>query len=388
MPHKGEWRKFIPSLAIILVIIIGLITVYFVRKTVSSHPAVNVRFLLADNSTDKLTITNTSDKQLYQLKYPLSGYPSFVAAAPDGQLLAGISPGSTQEGFTLGRDNKAAKLSDSVLTSLRSSAIIGSSNQIYFTDNQTVVYLACSDTCNLTSLNIVTGQTKTVADTGVKSAQPATVYLLGLSSDRKSAFIRTMAPNQLGNDASAVYQVDLGSGKVQKETKTPVAAGYDLSLSPDGKSYIYSTGGYNTNIVLHVVDMATGKDTTTKWVKDELGGNPTTFSWSPDSKKVVFATVHITLPTDYKGGQPRNTVVAYLDTAKKTVTTLQTVVDQSKTMISYTGWLDNGTVVYNQQNTSTANDFSNPSNQAFKQNITSKQPSRLGSGQLLSVFRY
>lgn len=388
MPRKGEWRKFTPSLAIILIIIAGLVTVYFVRKTAVNHTTVNVRLLFANSSTDKLTVTNTSAKQLYQLNYPLSSYPSFVAAAPDGQLLAGVSPGSNLEGFILARDNKAAKLSDSVLSSLRSSALMGTSNQIYFTDNQTAVYLTCPDTCKLTRLNIVTGQTETVADTGVKTAQLAQVYLLGLSSDKKSIFIRTMDANKLGKDADAIYQVDSGTGKVQKETKIPAGVGYDLSLSPDGKSCIYSTGGYNSNIVLHVVDTATGKDTATKWVKDQLGGNTTTFSWAPDSKKVVFATVHITLPPDYKGGQPRNTLIAYLDIAKKTVTTLQTVVDQSKTMINYIGWLDNDTVAYNQQDATSANDFSSPTNQAFKQNITSKQPSRLGSGQLLSVFRY
>lgn len=390
MPRSTRWWKLLPAATVTLLIIATLAVVLIVRKTTSPSMLATTRLLFADSSASKLIIADSANKPQYQLSYPLYSSPNFAAVAPNGQLLVVLSPGSNQEGFILAQGNKAISLSASLINTLRTSTVVGGSNQIFFSNSSTAIFVACADTCKLMSLDIASGRTKAIVDTGAKTAFPVPAYLLGLSTNNQSAFMRVIGDNKLGKDISAIYQIDLGSGTVLRQINVPIEAGYDVSLSPSRSSYIYWTGGSTTEVVLHVIDVTTAKGTVVKWQKDLLDGELSAFSWSPDGKKVLFASTHITLPTITAQSNPRNTTIAYLDLTKKTVVNLQTIKDQSRTMVTYLGWLDNDDIVYNQQNSSHSYDFSSPTNQAYKQNISSKQAIKLGdsSRQLLQVFRY
>lgn len=360
--------------ALIIVVLAGFIGAVFLNRSDTLANQKEARLLFIDRAKNKLKLTDGTGKQLQEVAYPAGSYPNFEAATPKGQILVSLNLGSTEESFLFFKDGKPKTLNNDAVKALRSAAIVGASHQISFSDENTAVYSTCPDTCKLVSLDVSTGRAKTISDTGVKGLTPAPVYLLGLSGDNKSAFLRVVGANKLGKATDSIYQVDLKTAKVMSEAKLPSDVGYILIPSPDRNSYVYQVGSTGAETTIHVFDLETSKDTAVKW-----GDIPQTFIWSPEGQKVLFYSAQVNLPQDATR-TAKDTSIAYLDMSKskKEIIELQNVKDQAVNQVAYADWLDSDTIIYAQNTTSRAYDFTSPTSKTYKQALSSKQPLAIG----------
>ncbi len=379
--HQTTWQRSSHwlNIGIIVIILAAVIAsgVYLaVKNNANNSKQAQVRLVYANSSQGKAYLADKSGSTLADAKFPQNSYVNFEALTPDGAAL--LSLNSTGPGGDFMMVGGMAKFNEKTLAALRSADYISDSHHFVFTDNQTVNFVSCpaDKTCQLVSLNTSTGQSQNVVDIGLaKQELISYAYLLGKSQDGRSVYLRVNGKNKISSSINAIYQIDLTSGKRLTTIPVPNLAGYSLSLSPDAKNLIYQTislGQQNgTQTTLHVVDTASNKETTVKWQRAAIAERTNVFQWSPDEGKVLFRTGTIRFPADYKGALVP-TYMAYLDLNKKQVVDLVTVKDTNLKDIAGMGWLNNDTIIYDQQTASKPADFSSYQDQVYAQDIQTK----------------
>jgi hypothetical protein len=388
-PHRHIMRAVIPLLLVVIVIVAGLLLADRDKSKTGSTGTAHL--VLNDTKQSKIITTDKSGKQLFSLAYPEFSYMNVEAASPKGSLLLSRGIGSTSEGFVLLVNGKDQNLPAASTKALHSAIVLNGSHQVYFADENDLLYVTCPSgkNCQLMNLKLDSGQTKTLADTGAKPviATLPPVYLLGVSPDGKTAYVRTLAANKLGKNVGGVYALNL-DGKVTNNWALDQAAGYTPRLSPDAKQIVYKTGNKDSTSINNL-NLTINKTYKAKWTGGEITSLPTAFSWSPDSKKVFFWGSDSILPRP-KADTSFDIKLAYLDIGSSKITDLQVIKDSAHNQVAYHGWLDNDNVIYEQDTTTQAYAFSNSTAAVFKQNIGSKAIAKFNnlSGQLNQVVYY
>lgn len=387
--HRRLLRAVVPIIIVIIIIVVGLLVAGPIKKKNATPEQAHL--LLDNTAKSQLVMTDTSGKQLYSLNYPKFSYMHFEAASPNGEILASRGLSTKDQSYILVVDSKAKNLPAASVKALSSAIVLDGTNQLYFTDDNNVVYVDCTKTCKLILLNLLSGDSRTVFDTDATPLIPQLppVYPLGLSADRQTVYVRTLLGNKLGKKTAAVYAVGL-NGKVSGSWDVPVEADYTPSLSPDSQKIVYRVDDLkNKSAKVSVLDIKTGKTASAKWTGGEIVDQPGSLAWSPDAQKVVFWGSNSILPhPDQNATFDIN--LAYLNAADSKITILNTVKDSAHNQISYHGWLDSGTVIYEQDSASQANTFSNAVPTIYKQNVAGGAATKFDklSGKLLRSVYY
>lgn len=382
-------RAVFPIIIVIIIIILGLLLAGPIKKkTVAPEQA---HLLLDNTAKSQLVMADTSGKQLYSLSYPKFSYMHFEAVSPNGEILASRGLSTKDQSYILVVNSKAKDLPTASVEALSSAIVLNSTNQLYFTDENNVVYVDCTKTCKLMLLNLLSGDSRTIIDTGTRPLIPQLppVYPLGLSADRQTVYVRTLLGSKLGRKTAAVYAVGL-NGKVSNSWDLPAEADYTPSLSPDSQKIVYRVDDLNSKSAkISVLDIKTGKTTSAKWSNGEIVDQPGSLAWSPDSQKVVFWGSNSILPhPDQNATFDIN--LAYLNITDAKITNLSTVKDSAHNQIAYHGWLDSGTVIYEQDSASQANTFSSATPTIYKQNVAGGTATKFDKlpGKLLQSVYY
>lgn len=370
-PSHHILRAVIPIVLVVAMVVVGLILAHPNNKSAGSIGTAHL--LVDDRSKAQISLTDTAGKTTYNISYPKFSYVDYQASSPQGKLLLSSGAGTPTESFLFAVNGKLQSLPAASLKALHSSSYIDNMHDVYFLDENNVVYTTCDSgsTCKVENLDLSSGKAKQVVDTGAKSLIPQlpSAYLIGLSSDRHLAYVHTMTANKLGKDATAIYAIDL-NGKVKSSWSLPNDAGYSVSLAPDTGHVVFKTGTKSSSTVVNL-DLHTKKSSKVKWTKGEIVDQPSTFVWSPDSKKVFFWGSDSILPRQ-KAAATFDINSAYLDITSNQIVDLQTVKDSAHNQVADHGWLDSDNVVYEQNTASQAYSFSSPTPTIYKQNVKSK----------------
>lgn len=391
---KSSFHRWLPAVIAALVIIAAVVSAIVItdKNGGGSAPIKPAHLLFVDAKTNKITAADQNLKEQYKIAYPKYSYANFEASSPKGETLFSLSIGSPASGAVFIKDGKAQTLGDKTVQALRSSIILDSSYRAFFTDEDNILMVTCpaGASCKLVRLDINSGGTQQILDTGaVSSSILPSVYLLGVSDDGKTAYLRVMADNKLSSNKAAVYEVDLAANKVIKTHTVTTDAGYSPALSPDKKKIVYKTTDSKGDVAIRILDLGSGKETTAAWKKGALPNTPSLFQWSPDSQKVSFISSDSFLPRP-KQDSTFPIYLAYLDIAKDTVTELQTINDSAHNNIASLGWLDTKNVVYEQDNSIQPYDYASPTVRLFKQDVSTKKISdlKVSNGQFIQIVRY
>lgn len=386
--HQRLWRVVVLAAFVVIIIAVGI----FLATRGNSGSGQGVAHLVVDNpAKNSVSVTDVGGKQLYKLGYLQYSYVNYEASSPKGELLLSLSISTPGENFIFASVAKAQTLPADTVKNLHAAIVLDSSHHVFFTDENTVVYMDCpaASSCKLVSLNLGSAKLKIIADIGAKPviAQLPPAYPLGTSPDGKTIYIRTLLANKLGKYAAGLYAVNM-SGKVTASWPLNRDADYTPSLSPDAKQVVYKTGGNHAAINLGVLNLATSKTYQTKWTGGEIADNTSALSWSPDSKKVLIIGSNSLLPRP-NFDSTFDTTIGYLDVSNDKLTNLQTVKDSAHNRVGSLGFLDNDTIVYELDNSTKTYDFSSPAIQIMKLNIGNQATSKLAApGSLKHVIFY
>lgn len=388
-PKRHILRAVLPLVLVVVVIIVGLILATDSRS--SSGGSGNAHLVLDNKSQSKLTLNDKSGKLLYGLSYPQNSYINFEASSPKGEVLLSRVISANTYSYIFAAAGKQLPLPAATTKALNSAVFVSGSHQVYFTDENDVVYTSCpaAKSCQLMNLNILSGDVKTIIDTGAKPIIPTlpTVYPLGVSADGKTVYVRTLTANKLGKTAAGLYALSL-QGKVTGSWSLGVDADYTPKLSPDAKQVVFKTG-HQAQTTLNTLNLKLNKVYKTASNSGEIADLASTFSWSPDSKKVFFWSSNAILPrSKIDSTFPIN--LAVLDVTSSKITNLQTINDSAHNQIGYHGWLDNKTVIFEQDAARQPYVFDGTSSQILKQAIDGKSATKVGSlsGNLKQVIFY
>ena len=380
-------RRTISLLVIAMLVAVGVIAFALWNNLAPAPSVKSAHPFYADSTKNVMTLTDSAAKVTSTIPYPPNAYVNYEAVAPDGGTLLSLSITTSSGGFIFIKNGKAQTLSDEAIKILRSAIVLDSSHRVSFTGDNTVVLVICGSTCKLVNLNLLTGKTVDIVDSGVAPSNVlAPVYPLGISTDAKSVYLRVIGANKLGKENGALYKVDLNSHNILRVVPMSQDVGYTLSLSPNKSKLIYKLGGNGSPVSLHVMDVASGEKTTANWDKGDIADQPSAFHWSPDSSKILFQTINIILPPDVSATSAKPIVTAYLDVPKMTVTELQSFNDPSHHNIPYQAWLNISQVIYELDTSSKSYDFTKPDIKVYSQDISSKKTTNLpGLGRLTQV---
>jgi hypothetical protein len=367
-----------------LVIVAVVVAAVFTEGRHKDVPAVGrtPHYLLLQQKKAQLNLLDSNFGNLYQMA-TTSLYVNAEAGIPYGGALVSENAGQR---FSL-LNTKSSTLSADDTAVLGTAVKLGAPHNIYMTDTNTALYISCQSdqNCLLKRLDLATAKDQTIVDTGVKADSVfVPVYLLGVSPDFKFVFLRSEKPSNLGKDASAVYKIDLASHKQVGKTAVPAAASYNTVLSPDQKTLAYKTGGFGQELVIHFVDISTGKVTDVKWAKGEINNTPQALVWSPDSKNLLFEAKETIMMSTTAKDNPEKLV--NVDVAKKTTTELQNFKDIFHHNVDVYGWADDSTAVYAVNDGNGPSD-SNSTSQIYKLPLGSKNPVKAiaPTGQLVGI---
>lgn len=392
-PHRLKQKLLktaLPFIVVIAVVIVGLLVA---GSNKSKATPVTAHLLVDNTAQSQISLTSASGQPVYSVGYPKFSYLNFEAVSPKGELLLSSGITTSGESYLYVVSGKVKTLPLATTKALRSAIVLNSSHRLFFTDENDVIYVSCptNAACQLNSLNLEDGQTKLIVNTGAKPviAQLPPVYPLGLSTDRQTVYLRTLSGNRLGQSAAAVYAVNL-NGRVIKSWDMPLNADYTPSLSPDASRVVYKAFGQKpSSAKITTLDIVTGKTFSADWSKGALADQPDVFSWSPDSKKVLFWGSDSILPR-LKIDSTFDINLACLDVSSSKLSDLGTIKDSAHNMVGYHGWLDDNDIVYEQDSTTQAYAFDKNTPQIYKENINGKTADKLSgvSGNLLQSIFY
>jgi hypothetical protein len=394
LPENKSNKKLVIILVVVILILAGGLAYVLFGPKKSPAPTSTVNStaqnsaaspqLLYTSSSD-ITLIDSAGKQVYKTNVPTTGdYIFYEAQSPSGKVLLNEEGRSNQASSFLLLDSKGNKqqLPTAVNAALNSATEPNLSHMVRFLSENELAFVTCNgtETCKLVRMSLQDGSTKTIYDTQTKHIAPAPpAYLIGQTSDRQSLYLAVMASG--ANASSVVDKVDASSGKVLQSIKIKDAYPATESLSPDLSKLLYKTGGSDSPTVLHLVDMNTGNETTTNWDSSYIDDDTFEFQWSPDSKKVLFHSD----PTGDNG----TINMAYYDVSSDKITPLRAIEDSAHHLVEYQGWIDNQTIVYQEDTSTTPHDFTVSDRATYKQDIGSNQAFKLsgGYGGLLAILR-
>ncbi|HVX58273.1 MAG TPA: hypothetical protein VG964_00880 [Candidatus Saccharimonadales bacterium] len=388
-PKRHILRAVLPLLLVVAVIIAGYILATDNKS--GSTTSGDAHLVLDNRSQSKINVTDKTGKQLYSFAYPTNSYMSVEASSAQGEVLLSRVISANTFGYTLLSGGKNLSLPAASAKALNSAVYFGGSHQVYFTDEQDVTYASCPSgkTCQIMMLNLLSGDSKVVADTGAKPIIPTlpTAYPLGVSPDGKTIYVRTLAANKLGKTVYGLYALNQ-QGKVSGNWDISADADLTPKLSPDAKQVVFKTGSKDQTTI-NTLDLSLKKTHKASWSGGQLTDLTNTFSWSPDSKKVLFWGSNAILPRQNPNASfPIN--IAVLDVPSSKITNLQTISDSAHNQIVYQSWLDGGNIVYEQDSATQAYVFSGASSQIYQANVSKKAVSKFNnlSGNLAQVIFY
>lgn len=372
-------RTLIGATIMVFVLLVGLLLFLNSRQTTDDSVGQQTAIVLfADYSQSKLVVHDRTGREVSKTDFPYpSSYVRHHATSPNGSALLSVGSGTSNEAFFFANRTNKVDFSSEAAAALASAVMLNGRHNILLISEETAVYVTCPEgqTCRLIRLNIKTGQSDTVTDSGVVSAPFAPVYLLGAGSDKKSVYLRVVGANKFGSETSAVYKIDLVSGKAASKTKVALEAGQNLAMSPDKTKLIYKTGGFGQPAELRVIDMSSGKEAKVVWDKAEIANTTDAFQWSPDSQKVLFlASESIVRPTAAADNPQRLVYFSLKDNQVRQIISLSQT--YSKT-ITYYNWLDNENIIYKQLIADKENDFTNAKQEVYKLSIGSNSSAKV-----------
>lgn len=375
------------NIALVVIIILAAVlgSIFVTDRNNKNHEAAiarSVRLIYANPALGQISLADNTGKVLVHANLPKGSYANFEALSPDGvALVSSGSPGPYENFIVVGAEFK--DLSPAAIKILRQANNLNGSAHFIFTDSRTIAFVTCDvkDSCRLVSLDLSSNTSRTVIDTGLRyQSFVAYSYLLGKSDDGKSVYLRVKGQNKISKNNDVIYRIELASSKVLKTITIPKNAGYDLSLSPDGKRLVYATTELVNKTIqttLHIRNVSDGKETTVNWNKSGIADATNSLKWSPDSLKVLLrtATIHVAPGTKTA---PRPITMAYLDVAGKQVVELQTISDTGRSDIGSYGWLDNDSIVYDLLTFGKSTNPTSTTYQTYKQDIGTKTTSQMG----------
>lgn len=375
--RSRRWLNVGIILLVIAAVIAGSLFVKDHDKKGGASAERTVRLVYTDPAKGQVYLADNTGKVLANSTIPVNSYASYEALSTDGSALVAVGSPGPQEDFLMVGGSQI--ISDDSEKALKTADYQGGSHNFVFIDDSTLLYTVCAPktTCKIDALNLATGKSHQVADTGLQAQTAGYCYLLGKSPDGRTVYLRVSGQNKLGKSTSAVYQVDASHGKVLETVQVPAYAGFDMSLSPDGKTLAYSGGttGKNGQVqaVIYLLDADSGKQTSVKWEQAGPNGMVGRLEWSPDGKKLLMLTAAINTQAGSKQA-PTPIYLAYLDTSTNQITNLLTVTDTRLNSVLSGGWLNDEQVVYDRLVATSPSAFTTAKSIVYKQDISSKNP--------------
>ena len=388
MSKKYGLDKYIwVSVVIMAAVLIGIgLYAWHTDQGTSANSNTQAQLIFADSAKGQVYITNDSSQQLSSYSFVKNSYLGFEANDASGDVLFSLNANTPGESFMLLKSGSLKSLPTEVVQRLRLSVTVGASANLYLADSNTALTVACTDpnsTCVLESVNLTSGEATPIVDSGVAQTDPNSpqVFLVGYSAGARSAYLRVIGANKLGNSTSAVYRIDINSKQVTGSYSVPQSAGYAIAVSPDNAKLAYHTPGQSTTV--HVLNMSDGQDQNVTINSSSLANLAGAIRWSPDSQKLLVQTQGKT------SASPTQSV--FISLSKKSVTTLQQIDNSSLGIIYYQDWLDNANVIYQTITTGVAYNYANTNSNTltFQQNVFNKMTANFNSpgGNLLQVFQ-
>jgi hypothetical protein len=351
-----------------------------------SQPAPYMVFY--DDANKVVSMTDKAGKIIYKSSVPKADFYNFVSVSPTKQVLLSVyNQASNSTSYYL-LDSKG--LSQSIEPTIQATLkkVNSGTYNIKFIAKDVVAYVSCASTarttnsCSLSTLNLIDGTTKQL----LKVTEPSYATgeslfdLMSTSSDSSLLYFVLAGPSSLGNKTTAVFSVDLSSAATVELYELPAdRSGDNLTVSSDGKKVVYDTVVDSKNVKIYTVDLNSKKEYSQAWPYG-LVSNGYTFSWSPDNSKVLAAGSSF--------DQGASISIALIDPVASKLTDLVVIPDAAHNLVQHIYWLDNQTAVYDQEITTTSNDFRGASPNIKTLNVDTKQTARLDGpgGYLIDVF--
>jgi DNA-binding beta-propeller fold protein YncE len=382
-------------LGLILVVVVGYIL--FAPSNNSSKHNYQTELTFADSTKGKVYLTNAAGKILSKAVYPKYSYLNFQAVAPNGGVLASIGTGSGNESLIFTRDNAIKTYSGASAKLISSAPLLQTSHQIFFTDEKSIIFLACTDsdvTCWLQKMDLSTEKATKLLDTGVKQTNkyvPA-AYLAGYNSAKQLAYVRLAnIKSKLGSSTNAIYEIDIAHSKVTRSFDMPMSAIYASALSPDGKYIAFTTSDTNNKAIINILSLEKKSVQKIAWDKGVLFTGTGALNWSADSTKLLVRSFNVNVSSDASSAKAQTPIViAYVDVSKDLkLHTIGQVSDPAHQTVSSLGWLSNDQIVYQIKKSATGN-IANAVNQTVKQDTKggTATPLLVPAGDLLQPIFY
>ncbi len=350
LPNLKISNHSLITIAVLALIFIGLPLYYIFHSSGSS--GYQTKMLFSDSPKGQMFITDKNGSQLSKIGFPKLSYPTVQASSAKGNLLISLNASTEGELDLMLQGAVLKQLPEAASQVLSQSIIIGTSHQWFFNGDNSVLTVICPNpdtSCTIVSVDLNSGAKKQIADLGVKQTSNfnPTAYLVGVSTDNKTAFVRLNAANKLGKLNSAIYQVEISSGKALHATKTSEFTSFAMTLSPDKSKVVYQQLDTKGKSTLRVMDLATGHDQSVDFSLGTLQEDPSALGWSPDSRYVLVQTQAVLTAPDSKE-KPTPVKTAYLDTKSNNLINLQTI--SNPQILIKQGWIDSKTIVYQTKN--------------------------------------
>jgi len=365
-------------------------------NTVQTKP----HLVFLDLSSKTLTLSDQNLNKLYSDNYTPLPFASFTSASPEGDMLFFISSSVTdpnQQYMVINSTGVIQTIAQQAQKVLNSANGNRGGGTIYLVSSTEAVLSVCTtvssteNNCNLELLNLSNGTTQSLLSTTAPVASDTGDSLFsidGVTAKAKTAYLEVAGPTNLGQGQDSLFSVNLATKKVATALSDVPTDNSIVNISPDGSKIIYISEE-NSGSVINIVNASSGKHSTINWSGENMaGGQP--LAWSPDGTKVLlsgYQSVQNSLndigPTTY----------AYIDTSSNTIVNLQTISDSAHNTIDYQGWLNNGTIIYDYETTTSPYNFSGTyvsAPQVYEQNIQTKKSTQLDTsyGSLIQVVFY
>jgi len=389
------------KLSIAVLVLIGLAIVGYALFGSSGKSGHNYtsELVYADYNEGNISLADKTGKQTSKSNLPEFNLLNYQAIAPNGGVLVNLNGGMDNESFIFTHNNTQKTFTGDSAKLLSSAVLVQDSHQMFFKDENTVLFTACADSsasCSLHSFNVSNSTNSKLLDTGVKQASQHTpsVYLVGYAPTQHLAYVRVVnSANKFGSSTNAIYEIDINNSKVTRNFNMPPSASSTATLSPDGNKLAYITYDTKGNSTVNVLDLSNASVQKVSWNKGPLSTDPGALKWSPDSSKILTQNINIVKPSDVAANDKTQApvVIAYIDlTSNNAIHTIQQINDPSQEAIGSLGWLDNSQIVYQMKKSTKVNGLAGTTNQTVKQKVSGGAATTLQtpSGDLTQVALY
>ena len=373
---SGKFKRFAMSLLVLILIFLGLASLYYLKHKAPTVKKVHVTTSLgvysplltyvSTASPKTFMVTNANQKPIVTIKLS-PGEESFgVMAKNNKDVLVGESSSTLNSGpslsnlfYLISSSGTVTKLSPVDATVLNSIKVTGA----YFGPNNDLLYVSCSSTsCSLNDLNLITPSVKTLLNNPYNPTGSPSVSSLALLGVVNSMAYLQNIQTLPGN----IEEVSLNPASAMNARSLPMMT-TSLNapvLSPDGSRVIYSDQANDGHE--YVMNLSSGQ---TSVIVTGLSPDSEDFSWSPDSLTVAYTVNNQGFSTNSSVASIAKLVDLNVVSAKAVL--LKSFGSSSYNEIVLHGWGSVNQLYYSVAVTQTANNFSNAKVTDYQLNLRS-----------------